>query len=412
MPKGSGKGRGKGGGRGRGQGKGISNWGDDILEELFKQRGIDVDIKKDTNLGKLLQTDRSKPYRIKFNSKNEISIISTPEKFLENINQVLISRQAIAWFLGDYDFNEWFDEEFAWEFRKNLPSTKRLPLDLINPWGKDAKNRPKKVSLLPPEIVANEGHQKILFYPDRTVEENILMVGTYYELRRQLVDYMRSSKLQETEEECTKYIQTDRATRHPYLRLYFAGGYFRNAPDYKEIKPRAVMNIRLNKFVIFPDEKKDGESLLDEKDMKHFSEKIRDNFFPGGSPLTWEKGYYSWPYKDEEKKITLAPIAKTEGDALRVIKAALNTIGVNFEEENFFLPSGAKNIARYKRKKKVLVLGQEFSDKRKTRITGTVAFRYAEIRLDAIKYRVKICEVTKSGVFIGWDKIPKPAIFR
>jgi len=288
---------------------------DSILESLFEQRGINVKITKDTNIGELLQIDRNSFYDVNLDSEKSIKMYCKPEEFTENINNILIIHQILDCFLKD----------------------------------------------------------------------DVQSDGCY---------------------------SKDSVAKHPYLRLYFAGGYSRGAPDYKEIKPRATMNLRLDKFTIFSDKIENNESLLSKTDFKYFSDKVSDNFFPGGSPFTWEKGYYSWPYKDEEKNITIAPRAKNEAEALRVIKAALNTIDIKFEDKHFFLPNGAKNPARYKRKKNILILGQEFPDRRLTRIIGTVSFRYAEIRLDAIKYRIKICEVTKDGIFIGWDKIPKPAHLR
>ena len=69
-----------------------SSWSKKILEDLFAARGIEVDIKEDTNLAELLQRDRNQLYKLIFESKNEVQILCPPEKLVENINYAVISQ--------------------------------------------------------------------------------------------------------------------------------------------------------------------------------------------------------------------------------------------------------------------------------------------------------------------------------
>ncbi|MDJ0554826.1 MAG: hypothetical protein QNJ68_10355 [Microcoleaceae cyanobacterium MO_207.B10] len=169
-----------------------SSWGNKILEELVQARGIDVDIKKDSNIAEILRLDRNQLHKIVFDNKHEIQILCPPEKISENINAAIMQYQITGYYSGNYDFEEWF-EDFSYEFAKALPSTKQIPLEQQTPWGKDVKNRPKKLNLLTLAEVVKLGYQKIRFWRDREVEtDSKILKGTYFELRQQLLNEMKT----------------------------------------------------------------------------------------------------------------------------------------------------------------------------------------------------------------------------
>ncbi|NEO54482.1 MAG: hypothetical protein F6K54_16180 [Okeania sp. SIO3B5] len=324
----SGSSKSSGGKSGSSDGK--SSWSNKIIEDLFEQRGINVDIKKDTNLGKLLQQDRSQPHKLRFDSKNTITLLCPPEKLLENINNVLIQRQVSGLFLGDYDFEEWF-EDFTWEFRKDLPSTKQLPPGEINPWGRDSKNRPKKLNLLSLDEVAKLGKQKILFYPDRTVEQNILFTGTYHELRQQLLDYMRSPV-----ESCVssrgiserKYL-----SGHPKIKLLF-----RQVSELQNDQAaglKSEISLTLNEYSEYDDGY--GFKTLSIQDLRQFAQKIKNLFVEpelfkiergkeGYSYQDWKRGYGTWSnFLNKESAVSFFKrYVQIKGDQFRPEKIGEN----------------------------------------------------------------------------------------
>ncbi len=279
-----------------------SSWGNKILEELVQARGIDVDIKKDSNIAEILRLDRNQLHKIVFDNKHEIQILCPPEKISENINAAIMQYQITGYYLGNYDFEEWF-KDFEYEFKKLLPTTKQVPLSELKPWGNKVESRPKKLNLLSLDEVNKVGYQKILFWRNRKNEnDSVLLTGTYYELKRQLLDLMRSTTTPSESLPTPKGISERKyLSGHPKISLIFR--------QISELKPgqKTGMESELSLTLTEYSERNDGYGfkVLSNQDLKRFAEKIKSLFVEpelfklergreGYSYQDWKRGYGTW----------------------------------------------------------------------------------------------------------------------
>ena len=93
------------------------------------------------------------------------------------------------------DFEEWF-KDFQGEFQANLPPSKKAGDSKFKPWGKEPKNGPKKLNLLTKEQARKKGYMVIRFWKDKSNEaKSEVLAGTYAELRQQLLERMKATKV-------------------------------------------------------------------------------------------------------------------------------------------------------------------------------------------------------------------------
>lgn len=372
-----------------------------LLEDLLGDRGIEI--KREEDLAGCLNIDRYQEYDVTFKDKRQISIYSLPEKILENINQTIILDQVTGYYLGSFDFEKWF-EDFVLEFRNNkyLPSTKQFPLDDLQPWGNSYEQRPKKLNLFSLEEVNKLGYQKIIFWPNREIEENsFIFSGTYYEIRRQLIDLVRGKGLEVDRGTERFYGKREAITHRPILSFYFSGNW--SSKNYHKSLPKAYCSIRLTDYVCHPD---DGDNVITEADARKLSQRIK-TYFCQDEIFSYNKGYNTFSYISRDIGDKVIIHAESETEATTLIRLLLNIVNKAYDDRNLFI-SRPKNIERYDiQNQNIKVMGKQHRGA-KQKITGKVFFRSASLKLDRIGYERTIVQVDKrTGLALGYDQIPK-----
>lgn len=321
---------------------------DPILKELTEFFGVKFKADEPTTLADIEKVNRVKKYGLKFDSRHEINIACVPEKLMEKVGDVLVSQQLLSTYLGSYDFEKWF-ENFTWEFRKDLPSTKKLPPELIKPYGKDSKHRFGKVNL---------DSETIFFKPDRTIEKGFLVHGTIPEIKRQLLDYARSPQSEALS--VPKGISEAKyLTGHPEIKLLFR--------QVSELEPGQVagakseVSITLTKYSEYNDGY--GLQVLTTGDLKQFANKIEGLFIaPKLFPVY--KGSYVQSYQDWRNGYGSWGMFKDEISAVSFYKQIVQIKGDTFNQER--LGSGHKKAEKGS-KKTVTILGESVEVQRRHR---------------------------------------------
>lgn len=246
------------------------------------------------------------------------------------------------------DFERWF-EDFEYEFQKNLPSTKQPALSKLKPWGKDVKQRPKKLNLLTKKQAAELGYMKIRFWKDRSIEvDSEVLAGTYSELREQLLDKMRE---QDVIADAAPQRETPIVGGHPQVSLHFSART--RLPNHAN-PTRLQISWRLMDKVEHADYKWAGESVLSVNDVTELTNKIITKF----KSYKVERGDVICSYIFKPLGYSFWQPLRSKTEAIRFYSDVLSIQGHTLREE--LVKEGNKGIKKSTVKpKKKTVLGKE-----------------------------------------------------
>ena len=116
--------------------------------------------------------------------------------------------------------------------------------------------------------------------------------------------------------------------------------------------------------------------------------------FAKPTPYKWKKGKELYTYKDEEKSYNLKIFTFNESEAKRVVRDCLQINGDTFKNELLSLHGSTQPSEAYPtRPPKKRVMGELIQQPRK-RPVGTVAFRYAQLKLQGRIKPVTLVDTT------------------
>ncbi len=269
------------------------------------------------------------------------------------------------------DFEKWFND-FEYEFQKDLPSSKRIGSSKLKPWGKEVKYRPKKLNLLTKEQAREKGYMIIRFWKDREVEDDSeVFAGTYSELRRRLIDEMRT---QEVFADAAPQRETPIVSGHPQVSLHFSA---RTRLPNKSNPTRLQISWRLMDKVEHADYKWRGESVLSIDDVYQLKNKIIAKF----KNYKVERGDVICSYICKPLGYSFWQPLRTKAEAIRLYSDVLSIQGHVLQEN--LVKDGSKGIKKATvAPKKKTILGKEVT--MHTAFTQEdLYFRYARLYLPA-----------------------------
>lgn len=282
--------------------------------------------------------------------------------------------QAIHDILGNrlgytIDFEEWF-KDFEYEFYKALPPGKQPPESKLKPWGKDVKNRPKKLNLLDKKKVAEKGYQIIRFWPDREAEDSsFLLAGTYNELRVEMIDIMRVKKVDAEVYGIPVTSYQESVKFMPQIFLYFLEDPEDVEPEYNAVDGRITFRV-----------KNETPESITEVNAKILAEKIKTEFATNKG-YVWKKGKTLCSYTDKENGYKLQLNCRSEGEGQELITKLLSIQSVQFEPEKMNIRDNkAPGTAYPTVPPSKIIYGKEVKLPRRMPIAD-VRFRRAELHI-------------------------------
>jgi|JFJP01.1.fsa_nt_gi hypothetical protein len=298
--------------------------------------------------------------------------------------------QAIHDILGNrlgytIDFEEWF-KDFEYEFIKALPTGKQPPESKLKPWGKDVKNRPKKLNLLDKKKAAEKGYMIIRFWPDREAEDtSILLAGTYNELRAEMIKIMRPSAAGGGQGALMRGGEIIKRKGQPQIVLWFVEPTEDVEPGYDPIWGRISFRLMDCSDGINGDKPK-----ITEPDVKRLADQIKTLFY-SPTRYIWKKGKEQYIYQDIENGYAFNILCRNTSDGRELVQKILQIQNHQFEAKR-----GKQSIPENPTEaypiipKKFTLFGKERSEDRKRPIAD-VRFNHAQLLLPSMSMPIILC---------------------
>jgi hypothetical protein len=305
--------------------------------------------------------------------------------------------QAIHDILGDrlgftIDFEEWF-KDFEYEFNKALPPGKQPPESKLKPWGKDVKNRPKKLNLLDKKKAAEKGYMIVRFWPDREVEDaSILLAGTYNELRAEMIKIMRPSEGGGGSGALMKGGSTIKRKGQPQIVLWFGEKIEDVEPGFNPVWGRISFRLMDVSDGVHGDKPK-----ITEEDVKKFANQIKILFWDSKRYI-WKKGKEMYIYADYNQGYDFRVLCKNISDGKELVQNILMIQNHQFEAKR-----GKQNIpddpmsAYPTIPEKFTIFGEEYKKDRERPIAD-VQFNRAELLMASLS--IPIILVNSDGIVL------------
>lgn len=291
--------------------------------------------------------------------------------------------QAIHDILGNrlgytIDFEEWF-KDFEYEFIKALPIGKQPPEAKLKPWGKEVKNRPKKLNLLDKKEAAKKGYMIIRFWPDREAEDtSILLAGTYSELRQQMLAIMRPSGGSGGQGSLMRGGTIFKRKGQPQVVLWFIEPPQDVEPGYEPIWGRISFRLMDISDGVHGDKPK-----ITEMDVERLANQIKSLFF-SPTRYIWKKGKEMYVYRDYKNGYDFRVLCRNISDGRELVQKVLMIQGHTYEGKlgTQSLPDDPTS-AYPTIPQKISLFGEERTQDRKRPIAD-VRFTHAELLLSTL----------------------------
>ncbi|MFM6191078.1 hypothetical protein [Planktothrix sp.] len=291
--------------------------------------------------------------------------------------------QAIHDILGNrlgytIDFEEWF-KDFEYEFIKALPIGKQPPEAKLKPWGKEVKNRPKKLNLLDKKEAAKKGYMIIRFWPDREAEDtSILLAGTYSELRQQMLAIMRPSGGSGGQGSLMSGSSVIRRKGQPQVILWFVEDREDVEEGYDPVWGR--ISFRL---MDCSDGVSGDQPAISKADVERLATQIH-TLFCAPNRAIWRKGKEMYVYADYKKGYDFRVLCRNVSDGREVVQKVLQIQNHTFEAKRGRQSVPDDPMAAYPTVPPTFTLFGEQRKQDRLRPIADVKFSYAELLLGSI----------------------------
>ena len=222
------------------------------------------------------------------------------------------------------DFEEWF-AYFEYEFINAVPPKSRPPKTQWKPWGKDVKNRPKKLNLMTKAEAAKAGYMAIRFWKDRTVENSSkILVGTYTELKQQLMDEMKVFKTEATVYGIPTNAYQEEVKFKPQVLLYFMEDLDDVEAGWSPVDGRVSFRVKGEEY-----------NTITEAKALTLANKIKTEF-SANNGYVWRKGKSRYSYYDKPNGYQLWLNCRDETSAIQLITKVVSIQNDTFDDSKLF----------------------------------------------------------------------------
>ncbi|MFY7804822.1 MAG: hypothetical protein ACOVQ7_15490 [Limnoraphis robusta] len=302
---------------------GKANWEKQILQQIEENRKV-------TYLGAAhpqLSPEEHPNFKVyefspnKSLDGNERYLLAGPEwSIMQQSSMLKALHDMLGRRLGyTLDFEVWF-AYFEYEFITALPPKSRPPKTSWKPWGKDVKNRPKKLNLMDKREAAKAGYMAIRFWKDRSVESNSkVLVGTYTELKQQLMNEMTTVQAEVETYGIPTISYQESFTFVPQIMLFFI-------EDSEDVDPNFIA---LRARISFRVKGETNESITEAKALT-LANKIKVEFGTNNS-YVWKKGKVMCSYIDKVNGYWLQLRCRDKATGRELITKLLSIQSVTFD---------------------------------------------------------------------------------
>jgi hypothetical protein len=216
------------------------------------------------------------------------------------------------------DFEVWF-AYFEYEFITALPPKSRPPKTSWKPWGKNAKNRPKKLNLMDKREAGKAGYMAIRFWKDRSVEsDSKVLVGTYTDLKSQLMDEMKVFKTEATVYGIPTNAYQEEVKFKPQVLLYFIEDLQDVETGWSPVDGRVSFRVKGEEY-----------NTITETKALALANKIKTELAVNNG-YVWRKGKITCTYNDKVNGLKTWLNCRDENSGRELITKTLSIQGVPF----------------------------------------------------------------------------------
>ncbi len=233
------------------------------------------------------------------------------------------------------DFELWFSF-FEYEFITALPPKSRPPKQSWKPWGKDVKNRPKKLNLMSKPEAAKAGYMAIRFWKDRSVEsDSKVLVGTYTELKSQLMDEMKIFKTEAQVYGIPTNAYQEEVKFKPQVLLYFIEDLEDVEAGWSPVDGRVSFRVKNEEY-----------NTITETKALALANKIKTEF-AASNGYVWKKGKSRYSYYDKPNGYQLWLNCRDEISAISLITKVVSIQNHVFDDSKLFDKSPKNTTKAY-----------------------------------------------------------------
>ena len=286
--------------------------------------------------------------------------------------------------LSKAEFEDWF-EVFSYQYTLDL--RKDIKGKDFSPWGRPPSNRPRylEVKSLDLKLTAFKDQVRIKFWPNREDKEDFtFFVGTYYQLTKQLDEYMRKSLSPESSES-PGYFEFFDSAGFPTVTLTFRNS---QAKSKNSLHIKSVINFRLT--AVTDNAKKYPEKTLI---TKSYIEKLALDIkkaFLEPYPYILNRGHMSVKVYDPPNGMNSWVHVKESQDGINLYSKIYRLLGIDPDLTKINVSEKVDKSAYTAKPEKQVIVGRTVKT-RVLRPIGAAPFRNAHLYLSTARRRILLC---------------------